>query len=134
MACTTPNPAVRRYLYRLAGTMLLYAVFLLLSIWEFLHHHPTGALAYVLAILPAIPIVGMLVVFGLYLSEEKDEFQRSTFVESMVWSLGATLAMTTVWGFLEDFVQVPHLQLVMVFPIFCFFWAIASPLVRLKYR
>lgn len=134
MTCMIVNPAIRRYLLGLCGSLIAYALCLFLSIWVFIHHHPAGVLAYVLAILPSIPIVGMLGVFGRYLAEEKDEFQRAIFVQSMLWSLGATLAATTMWGFLEDFVHVPHVQLVMVFPIFCFFWAIATPLVMLRYR
>ncbi|MGA9062520.1 MAG: hypothetical protein WB341_12745 [Terracidiphilus sp.] len=134
MGCDSINPAQRRYLWRVGGTLLVYAAFLFLALWEFIHHHPTGIAAYALAILPAIPIVGMLFVYGLYLSEEKDEFLRAISVQSMLWSLGATLAATTVWGFLEDFVHVPHVQLAMVFPIYCCFWAITTPLVILRYR
>ena len=134
MGCDSINPAQKRYLWRIFGTLVVYALFLILALWEFIHHHPTGVLAYALAILPAIPVVGIIVVYGLYLAEEKDELLRSISVQSILWSLGATMAVTTVWGFLEDFVHVPHVQLVLVFPIFCFFAGITTPLVILKYR
>jgi hypothetical protein len=134
LGCTTNNPAVRRYMYRFLVAMLLYVLCLVLAVWEFVHHHPTGVLAYALAVLPALPIVGMLAVFGLYLAEEKDEFQRSIFVQSMLLSTGATLAATTVWGFMENFVHVPHLELIWVFPLYCFFWGLSAPLVRLRYK
>ena len=134
MGCDSINPAQKRYLWRIFGTLVVYAVFLFLALWEFIHHHPTGVLAYALAILPAISVVGILVIFGLYLAEEKDELLRSISVQSILWSLGATMAVTTVWGFLEDFVHVPHVQLVLVFPIFCFFAAITTPLVIFRYR
>jgi hypothetical protein len=52
----------------------------------------------------------------------------------MLWGTGATLAATTVWGFLENFVHVPHLQLFLVFPLYCFFWGISSSLVQLRYK
>lgn len=128
------NPAQKRYIRRILGVLVAYALCLGLAIWVFVHNHPTGVLAYLLAVLPAIPIVGMLAVFGIYLAEETDEFYRSVFIQSMLWSLGATLASTTVWGFLEGFVRVPHVQLVMVFPIFCFFFAVSTPLVIIRYR
>ena len=33
MECSTNNPAVRRYMYRFLATMLLYAMFLIASVW-----------------------------------------------------------------------------------------------------
>jgi ABC-type proline/glycine betaine transport system permease subunit len=134
MICTTNNPAARRFFLRFLATMLVYAVCIVIAVWSFVHNHPTGVLAYLLAVLPALPIVAMLALFGLYLSEEKDEFQRAIFTESMLWGTGATLAATTVWGFLENFVHVPHLQLFLVFPLYCFFWGISSSLVQLRYK
>ncbi len=134
MICTIKNPAVRRYLYRFLVTMLLYVLLLVVSIWVFVHFHPTGLIAYLLAVLPALPIIGMLTVFGLYLAEEKDEFQRSVFIQSMLWSTGATLASTTVWGFLENFVHVRHVGLFLIFPLYCFFWGVFAPLVMRRYK
>jgi hypothetical protein len=134
MFCSTNNPAQRRYMLRFLVTMLLYALFLVLSIWEFVHHHPTGVLAYVLAVLPALPILGMLAVIGLYLAEEKDEFQRNILIQSMIWSIGATLAVTTVWGFLENFIQVQHFDLYLIFPLFWFFVGIVTPVLKLRYK
>ena len=84
MICTPKNAAVRRYTIRFLAVMLFYVLFLVATVWSFVHLHPTGALAYLLAILPSIPIIGVLVVVGLYLSEEKDEFLRSLHIQSMI--------------------------------------------------
>lgn len=134
MVCSPMNAAVRRYTYRFLTLMLFYMVFLVAAVWTFAHRHPAGPPAYGLAVLPALPIVGMLIVVGLYLAEEKDEFLRNLFVQSMVWGIGATLALTTVWGFLELFVNIPHLQPYLVFPIFWAFVGVATFLLRLRYR
>lgn len=134
MICLVNNLAVRRYLYRLLGMMLIYVLFLFLAVWGFKHWHLTGGLAYLLAIFPSLPIIGGMVVVGLYLTEEKDEFQRTVLIQSMIWSIGATLSVTTVWGFLENFVQVPHLDLYQVFPLFCFFVGIFTPFLKARYR
>ena len=128
------NAAVRRYTYRFMTLMLFYVVFLVAAVWTFSHRHPAGPPAYGLALLPALPIVGMLVVVGLYLAEEKDEFLRNMFVQSMVWGIGGTLAVTTVWGFLELFVPVPRLQPYLVFPIYWGFVGVATALLKLRYR
>ena len=134
MICMADNPAKRRYSARFRVVMTVYVVFLLLAVWVFKHYHPTGPAAYLLALLPALPIVGMIVVGGLYLAEEKDEFVRDVTVQSLLWGIGETLAITTVWGFLEDFVNVPHLDLYLVFPLFLFLVGVSTPFVKRRYR
>jgi len=114
--------------------MLFYVLFLVVSVSVFARYHPAGPLAYVLAILPALPIVGMIAVFGIYLGEEKDELQRAMGVQALLWSTGATLSLTTVWGFLENFTNVPHLQLMWIYPIFGVFFGIALPIINARYR
>jgi hypothetical protein len=128
------NPAVRRYMWRFSAAMTLYVAFLLLAVSEFRRGHPTGAVAYLLAVLPSIPIIGTIAAVGLYLAEEKDEFQRTVLVQSMLWGIGATLAATSVWGFLENFLAVPHMDLFLVYPLFCFFVGIFMPTLKLRYR
>jgi len=52
----------------------------------------------------------------------------------MLAGIGATLAATTIWGYLEDFVQAPHLRLIYLYPLFWMFVALSMPLVRRRYR
>jgi hypothetical protein len=134
LGCTTNNPAVRRYLVRFAVVIGFYMLFLVGTVWAFVHSRPTGWLAYLLAVMPALPIIASLVVVGIYLKEEKDELVRAVFVQSLLWAIGATLASTTVWGFLENFVHVPHMDLFLVFPMFCVFVGIFSPMVNARYK
>jgi hypothetical protein len=134
MIHTPRNPAVRRYIWRFTSVMLHYVVFLSFAVWEFKHRHPTGGLAYLLAMLPSLPIIGGLAVVGLYLAEEKDEFQRTVLIQSLLWGIGATLTVTTVWGFLENFAQVQHFDLYLVFPLFWFFVGIFTPVMKARYR
>jgi len=114
--------------------MLLYALSLVLAVGVFLRFHPTGVLAYALAVLPAIPLIGMLAVFGMYLAEEKDEFQRFIGVQSMLWGIGGTLAVTNIWGFLESFVHLRHLNPILDAVIFWIFMGISIPLLLARYR
>jgi hypothetical protein len=103
MQCIPHSKAGRRYVYRLAPTMALYIVFLFIAKWLFHHLHPTGLIVYLLAVLPALPLIGALAIVGLYIAEESDEFERSIIVQSMLWGLGAALSISTIWGSLEDF-------------------------------
>jgi hypothetical protein len=134
MECKTSNPAAKRFMRRNLITMLLYVLSLVLAIGVFLRYHPTGVLAYLLAVLPAIPLTGLLAIFGLYLAEEKDEFQRSIGVQSMLWGIGGTLAVTNIWGFLESFVHLRHLNPSLDAVIFWIFVGISIPFLLRRYR
>jgi hypothetical protein len=134
MDCMPQSPATKRYLKRFAIAAAAYLLALFVATRTFRHDHPAGAAAYLLAVLPALPILGMIVVVGVYLAEEKDEFQRNLFIQSMIWSIGATLAVTTVWGFLENFTNATHLQPYLIFPMFAVFVGISTPLLKLRYR
>jgi uncharacterized YccA/Bax inhibitor family protein len=134
MPCSTNNPAKSRYMRRFSLSMLLYVLFLVTAVWVFVHHHPTGPLAWLLAILPALAVIGQIVAFGLYLREEKDEFQVALGVQSMLWGIGGTLSVTVTWGFLENFLQLRHLDLIWIYPIFCALSGIAYGLQQLRYK
>jgi len=124
----------RRYVVRSligAGLMILLAV---ASAHSFRTGHLTGALAYVVAVLPTLPILWMLIETGKYLNDEKDEFQRNLLVQSLLGGIGGTLAVTTVWGYLEDFARAPRLDLIWVYAIFWFSAALTYPVVSRRYR
>ena len=104
------TPAFRRYQYRVIAASLVYAAALLAVVWVFKHHPPQGALAYALAILPALPMVGVFAAMGLFLREETDEFQRFLVVRQILIGTGLSLSICTVWGFLESFVPVHHFE------------------------
>ncbi len=136
MICDTKkmSPAAKRYLARFAPAMTAYVGLLFASIWWIKHQDPHGPLLWLLAIAPALPIIAVIAIMGLYVVEETDEFQRSILVQAMLWGLGVTLAGCTAWGFLENVELVAHLPLYMVFPIFCMTMGLAQPLVRRRYR
>lgn len=134
MDCLPNNQATRRYNKRFLIAMPLYLISLFLATHILRHDHPSRPLAIVIAILPSIPLVAMIAIAGLYLKEEKDEFQRSIFQQSLLWSVGLVLAVTSIWGLLEMIADVPHLPIFYVFPGFCVFFGICSPLLKRRYR
>ena len=133
MQCLPSTKAGRRYTKRLAITMFFYLAFMFLAGWSFHHLHPTGFIVYLLAVLPALPLVASLAVIGVYIAEETDEFERSILVQSMLWGLGGTLSVATVWGFLEDFARAPHLSSFYIFIFFWIFMGISQPFIRRRY-
>ena len=134
MICAPNTKAGRRYNRRLAITMLFYLAFMFLAQWSFHHLHPTGFIVYLLAVLPALPLVASLAVVGLYIADETDEFERSILVQSILWGLGATLSVATVWGFLEDFARARHLSSFYIFVLFWTCMGISQPFIRQRYQ
>lgn len=134
MICTPLSRARRRYLLRLAPTMAVYAAFVYLTSWSFQHLHPAGVSVYLLAMLPALPLVGSLAVVALYVAEEADEFERSILVRSVLWGLGGSLAVSTIWGALEEFAQAPHRCALYAYFFFWVFMAVSGVIIRLRYR
>jgi hypothetical protein len=128
------NPAQGRYVGRMFWAALFCVVLSAAAALGIRYGHVTGVAAYLLAVLPAAPIVLALLVTGAYLVEEKDEFQRNLYIQALLGGIALTLSLTTVWGNLEDFVHVPHLDLIWVYPLFWIFVLVAFPVVWLRYR
>ena len=108
------NAAQRRYNKRVLGLSLLYAALLIGSIMIFKRVQPSGPIAWLLAILPALPIVGIVAAMGRYLVEESDEYLRAMEVRKSLIATAFMLTVTTCWGFLQSFDLLPHAD---------FYWA-----------
>jgi hypothetical protein len=52
----------------------------------------------------------------------------------MLWGLGGALSVSTVWGFLEDFANAPHVSTFYVYLFFWIFMGISQPFIRMRYR
>lgn len=106
----TRDRAKRRYQRTTILLSVAYVVLLIGVSQYFESRQPTGALAAVLAILPALPIVGVFVAIGRFLVEEQDEYLRSLLVRQTLWATAFALSIATVWGFLENFGVVAHVD------------------------
>ena len=97
------TPARRRYTRSVLLLSAAYALILLGTV-GFFRNHPgiADASAYVIAALPALPIVGIVVVIGRYLIEERDEYLRMLLARQALIATGIMLSVATIWGFVED--------------------------------
>ena len=102
------TPAWKRYNWRVVLLSLLYVAFLLPAVYGFKHQLVPHAAAYFVAILPALPIIGIFGALGRYLVEEQDEYVRMLMVRQVLWASGLTLSIATAWGFLDKFGLVGH--------------------------
>jgi hypothetical protein len=104
------TPAWKRYNWRVVWLSLLYAAALIVAVYGFKHQLLAGGLAYVVAVLPALPIIGIFVAIGRYLVEERDEYVRMLMVRQTLWASGFALSLATAWGFLENFGLARHVD------------------------
>jgi hypothetical protein len=104
------STAWKRYNWRVVWLSLLYAAFLIGAVYGFKHHLLNGPIAYVAAVLPALPIIGIFGAIGRYLIEEQDEYVRMLMVRQTLWASGFALSLATIWGFLESFDLVQHVD------------------------
>lgn len=101
------SPATRRYTARVAMLMALYVAALLASKWAFNTLEPVGAIAWGLAIAPALPLIGVFWAVMRLLVEETDEYIRLLFVRQCLFATGFCLTIVTVWQWLQNFDLVP---------------------------
>ena len=108
------NPAQGRYARRFVVLVLAYVAILLAVAWTFDRFAPTGPLAYLLGLLPALPLIGIFLAMGWYLVEETDEYLRLIEAQKSLIATGFMLTVATAWGFLQAFDLLPNVN---------FYWA-----------
>ncbi|HVR90176.1 MAG TPA: hypothetical protein VHG29_03645 [Novosphingobium sp.] len=104
----TLSPAMRRYLTRLAVLMTIYVACIFLAGYLFRHNPPNGLAAYALAVLPALPIIGVVWSIMRLIIEETDEYLRMLHVKQNLFATGFCLTVMTVWEFLQNYDLVSH--------------------------
>ena len=104
------SPARRRYNKSILLLSAGYALILVGVLTFFRNGPPAGVSAYLAAVLPALPIIGMFVALGRYLLDETDEYIRMLMVRQTLWASAIALSVATIWGFLENFGLVGHIE------------------------
>jgi hypothetical protein len=128
LGCVTP--AIRRYNRRFTAMSFGYVIALFAAIGLDREGQVHGPLLWLLALLPALPIMGMIMTMARLLVEETDEYQRMRIVRASLVATGLLLAVASVWGFLEMFALVPHVWAWAVFPV----WAVGLAFGQLANR
>jgi hypothetical protein len=100
--------AIGRYNRAAVTLSIIYVVFLFGAEIAIGRYGLSGAAAYVVAILPALPIISLFAAIGRYLAEESDEYLRLLQVRQTLIATGFALSIATAWGFLESFDLAPH--------------------------
>lgn len=130
----TQTAAAKRYLRRFIPMIIAYVVILFAASWAIHGYKPEGAALVTLAVLPALPIIGVLFVIAAYLLEEKDEFLRQRIVTAMMFGTGIVLSVATVLGFLQIGGVIGHVDVFWAFPLWCAAWGVAQCVTALRDR
>lgn len=126
--------AARNYIRRFVPTMSAYVAVLLGARWAADRWDPDGTLQVLLAVIPALPIVGVIAVMGLYLVEEKDEYLKQRTALAMLIGTGLLLSVATIWGFLEQDGIVPHVPAYWAFMLWCVGLGLAQVAIAIRDR
>jgi hypothetical protein len=134
----TKSAAERIYLVRVMIAMSIYVGAIAAVSWSFHHRHPQGAVVYLLAMLPALPIFAVIASLGIYLAEEKDEFVRTVLVQCSLWATAIVLSIATCVGLLQTYVpsfaQRAGVTDYWVFTVWFLAYAAVQPFVRRRYK
>jgi hypothetical protein len=112
--------------------MLGYAITLLAAVW--LNKHVTLAtpLRYAIAILPALSIIAVFGELGRYLINETDEYLRDRMVRQTLYASGFSMALATLWGFLEALADAPHVPAYYIACVWFFGLGVGACIVRVQ--
>lgn len=120
-----------RYLTELFGTIAVYAVVLIASIW-LLKSFPDSALRIPVALAPMLPALFLPIVVVRHL-RRIDELQRQIQLEALGFSFAGTAVLTFGYGFLEN-VGFPHLSSFVVWPVMAVLWVIGLVIANRRFR
>ena len=96
---------MKRFLWRVLGLTGAYLAAILLASMYLTRHPSVGVGLYALSLVPAVPVLVVIVSVGVYLRDEKDEYLRWITVKSLLWASGITLTAATVASFLDAVTQ-----------------------------
>ncbi|WP_246449455.1 MULTISPECIES: hypothetical protein [Novosphingopyxis] len=100
----------RRYLRRLSTAMAIYLLSLFAGEYLIERDLVSGPVTWVLALLPGLAIIGAFWAIAMLIVETEDEFIRMLMVRQVMIGTGFALSIATIWGFLENFELVPHVD------------------------
>jgi hypothetical protein len=102
--------AHRRYVKRVLIAMVGYIATLFLAEYLIDDGGLTGPLAWLVALLPGLCVASVFWAIGRLLIEETDEYLRSLLVRQMLVATGMTMVIATIYGFLENYGLVGHVD------------------------
>ena len=104
------SAAQRRYVVRMMIAMAGYLATLFLAEYLIDDRGLGGPLAWIVALLPGVCVAAVFWAIGRLLIEEQDEYLRSLLVRQTLVATGFAMVVATIYGFLENYRLVPHID------------------------
>lgn len=82
-----------------------------------------------LALVVTAPIIGHIWATLAWM-RDSDEFVRALAAKRFVVATGATLAIVSIWGFMELYAKAPHVSAAMVYPLLWASFGLSSSFIR----
>ena len=125
---TTPSETNRKYLIRTFLFMGAYVAVNIAAITgAFDGMKPPGTWAFALVV--TAPVIGHLWAVLAWM-RDSDEFVRALAAKRFIVATGATLAIVSIWGFMELYAKAPHVSAAMVYPLLWASFGFVSPFIR----
>jgi hypothetical protein len=104
------TPAQRAHTRRIAWLLLVYAIVLPPLVWLRAHRHVADEVLLLMALVAALPVLGIFASWGRYLSDERDEYHQAITLRRIAVATNATMGAAVVWGFLQAFGVMPLVE------------------------
>ncbi len=116
---TPLSSAGHRYLRRGGGALLAHVLTVVpAAIWAGRSSPPHGPLIWPITLASGLAVLAAVVATHHYLKEETDRLQRAIQIEALIWAIGVTFGVATVWGLLEPLARVPAVPSYCAFAVF----------------
>lgn len=102
--------ATRRNLFRTVIITIVYVGGVFAADYLIKRAGVAGPLAFAVALVPGLAIAALFYSNGKMIAETKDEFMRMLAVRQQLIAAGFAMSVASVWGVLEMFDQVPHVE------------------------
>ena len=105
-----PSTPRRRYRRRIGNSTAIYVASLLAAKYLISRDLVEGPVVWILGLIPGLAVVGIFYAIAMLIIEQKDEFIRMLIVRQTLIGTAVALSISTVWGFLENFGLVAHVD------------------------
>jgi hypothetical protein len=105
-----PSSPRRRYRRRIGNSTAIYVASLIAGKYLISRDLVEGPTVWILGLIPGLAVVGIFYAIAMLIIEQKDEFIRMLIVRQTLIGTAVALSISTVWGFLENFGLVAHVD------------------------
>lgn len=123
----------RRYLVRLGCSTAIYVASLFAAKYLISRNLVEGSVVWILGLMPGLAVIGVFYAIAMLIIEQKDEFIRMLIVRQTLIGTALALSISTVWGFLENFGLVTHVDSYWIAIIWFFGFGVGGFINRITY-